>query len=163
MEKIVILKTNRSEYSVKEAANGSITVGDLIEILRNYHDLDAPIVFSNDNGYTYGYITESVVDEEYWEEEEEQDMCCGREDMEYDLANAVRKNNDQPVEIHSVWINDSDDQQGEDHEIIAVGYDENRTFGVFVEGDDFYPMTELSDDDVDAVWNAVWIQHISQR
>jgi hypothetical protein len=31
--------------------------------------LDSRIVFSNDNGYTYGYITERAVGEKEWEEE----------------------------------------------------------------------------------------------
>ena len=69
MEKITILKTNRYEYSIKEAANNSITVRELIEYLQYNTDLDSRIVFSNDNGYTYGYITEDIVDEEFWEEE----------------------------------------------------------------------------------------------
>lgn len=72
MEKITILKTNRSEYSIKEAADNSITVRELIEYLQYNTDLDSRIVFSNDNGYTYGYITEDVVDEEFWEEEPEE-------------------------------------------------------------------------------------------
>lgn len=73
MEKITILKTNRYEYSIKEAANNSITVRELIEYLQYNTDLDSRIVFSNDNGYTYGYITEDVVDEEFWEEEPEEE------------------------------------------------------------------------------------------
>ena len=72
MEKITILKTNRYEYSIKEAADNSITVRELIEYLQYNTDLDSRIVFSNDNGYTYGYITEDVVDEEFWEEEPEE-------------------------------------------------------------------------------------------
>ena len=73
MEKITILKTNRYEYSIKEAADNSITVRELIEYLQYNTDLDSRIVFSNDNGYTYGYITEDVVDEEFWEEEPEEE------------------------------------------------------------------------------------------
>ena len=73
MEKITILKTNRYEYSIKEAANNSITVRELIEYLQYNTDLDSRIVFSNDNGYTYGYITEDIVDEEFWEEEPEEE------------------------------------------------------------------------------------------
>ncbi len=71
MEKITILKTNRYEYSIKEAANNSITVRELIEYLQYNTDLDSRIVFSNDGGYTYGYVTEDVVDENFWEEEPE--------------------------------------------------------------------------------------------
>lgn len=71
MEKITILKTNRSEYSIKGAADNSLTVRELIEYLQYNTDLDSRIVFSNDGGYTYGYITESVVGEKEWEEEPE--------------------------------------------------------------------------------------------
>ena len=73
MEKITILKTNRSEYSIKEAADNSLTVRELIEYLQYNTDLDSRIVFSNDNGYTYGYITESAVGEKEWEEEPEEE------------------------------------------------------------------------------------------
>ena len=61
MNFIALLKTNRSEYSATEAAKHSITVGELIAELEHY-DEDAKIVFSNDNGYTYGYVTENCVD-----------------------------------------------------------------------------------------------------
>lgn len=147
MEKIVILKTNRSEYSVKEAANGSITVGDLIEILRNYHDLDAPIVFSNDNGYTYGYITESVVDEEFCEEEaEEEDLEMQRPEMEYELSEAVRKNGDKPVKIIAVTSDDGE------RLFLSVGYNDSRVFGVATDDEEFVPIEELSDDEVYSVY-----------
>lgn len=69
MEKIAILKTNRSEYSIKEAANDSLTVRELIEYLLNNLDMDSRIVFSNDGGYTYGYITERAVGEKELEED----------------------------------------------------------------------------------------------
>ena len=147
MDKIVILKTNRSEYSVKEAAKGSITVGDLIEILRNYHDLDAPIVFSNDNGYTYGYITESVVDEEFCEDEpEEEDLEMQRPEMEYEMFNAVRKNNDNPVKLIAVASDDGEKLY------ISLGYNDSREFGVFTDEEAFVPFDELSDDEVYSVY-----------
>ena len=147
MERIIVLKTNRSEYSVKEAANGSITVGDLIEILRNYHDLDAPIVFSNDNGYTYGYITESVVDEEFCEDEpEEEDLEMQRPEMEYELSEAVRKNGDKPVKIIAVTSDDGE------RLYLSVGYNDSRVFGVATDDEDFVPFDELSDDEVYSVY-----------
>lgn len=147
MERIIILKTNRSEYSIKEAANGSITVGDLIEILRNYHDLDAPIVFSNDNGYTYGYITESVVDEEYWEEEsEEEDDELTREDMVSDIERAIEKNGGKPITVKVVWL-----ERYDDREVITAGYQDG-VLGVTLEDGEFLPLDDLSDDEVDCVW-----------
>lgn len=148
MEKIVILKTNRSEYSVKEAANGSITVGDLIEILRNYHDLDAPIVFSNDGGYTYGYITESAVDEEFCEEEpEEEDDEYTREDMVSDIERAIEKNDGKPILVKVVWL-----KRYEDKEVLTAGYDDAGRLGVTLEDGSFILIDELNDDEVDSVW-----------
>lgn len=57
---MVLLKTNRTYYSSEEAAKDSITVEELIEELSNLPSKEK-IVFSNDNGYTYGYITPSVI------------------------------------------------------------------------------------------------------
>ena len=54
------LKTNRTYYSMQEALKDSITVGELIEELSHIPS-NEKIVFSNDGGYTYGYINSSVV------------------------------------------------------------------------------------------------------
>lgn len=54
------LKTNRTYYSMQEALKDSITVGELIEELSNIPS-NEKIVFSNDGGYTYGYIDSSVI------------------------------------------------------------------------------------------------------
>ena len=128
MEKIAILKTNRSECSIKEAANDSITVRELIEYLENNLDPDSRIVFSNDNGYTYGYITERAVNEETWEEEpEEEDLAMQRPEMEYEMFNAVRKNNDNPVKLIAVTSDDGE------RLYISLGYNDSREFGVFTD------------------------------
>ena len=60
MANIVQLKTNRTYYDLNEAAKDSITVGELIDLLE-YERRDAKIVFCNDNGYTYGYISEKTI------------------------------------------------------------------------------------------------------
>lgn len=147
MEKIAILKTNRSEYSIKEAANQSITVRELIDYLENNLDSDSRIVFSNDNGYTYGYITESVVDEEFLEEEpEEEDLEMQRPEMEYELSEAVRKNHDNPVKIHPVASDDGE------RLFFSVGYNDSRVFGVATDDEEFVPIEELSDDEVYSVY-----------
>lgn len=70
MKFIAILKTNRSEYDANLAAINSISVKELIRELEQI-DEDAKIVFSNDNGYTYGYIDESCVDIKEIETEED--------------------------------------------------------------------------------------------
>ena len=57
---MVILRTNRTYYSAEEAENESITVGELIERLEEFNPNDK-VIFSNDNGYTYGYISRGTV------------------------------------------------------------------------------------------------------
>lgn len=59
---MVLLKTNRSEYNADSAAKCSMTVGELIDFLGDFNKSDK-IVFSNDNGYTYGYITEDCFED----------------------------------------------------------------------------------------------------
>lgn len=148
MEKIAILKTNHSEYSIKEAATGSITVRELIEYLQDNLYLDSRIVFSNDNGYTYGYITESVVDEEFWEEEpEEEEEEWTREEMVADIERAIEKNDGKPIEVKVVWL-----KRYEDKEVLTAGYDDAGRLGVTLEDSNFIPIDELNDDEVDSVW-----------
>ncbi len=60
----IILHTNRSYYDALEAAENSMTVRELIERLEQ-EDGDQKIIFSNDNGYTYGTIGEDDVDDKY--------------------------------------------------------------------------------------------------
>lgn len=55
MKPIVTLKTNRDYYDAKECAENSMSVGEFMDMLSNYPS-DAKIVFSNDNGYTYGVV-----------------------------------------------------------------------------------------------------------
>lgn len=47
----------------------TMTVGELIELLQDY-DENTPIYLKNDNGYTYGSITESSFEDD-WEDDEE--------------------------------------------------------------------------------------------
>ena len=148
MEKIAILKTNRSEYSIKEAADYSITVRELIEYLENNLDPDNRIVFSNDGGYTYGYITESVVGQETWEEEpEEEDDEFTREDMVSDIERAIEKNNGGPILVKVVWLKRYDDK-----EVLTAGYNDAGRLGVTLEDGSFILIDELTDDEVDSVW-----------
>lgn len=73
MINIVILKTSRDSYDIRESADCSITVGELIRELKRNYDEDDKIVFSNDNGYTYGIIERESIDEERVETEDEED------------------------------------------------------------------------------------------
>lgn len=141
-ERIIVLDTNRSKYDIKEAADSSMTVAELIEELR-YLPEDCKVVFRNDGGYTYGYITDRHIDSEYWEpEEEEEDEVMERDDMEYEISEAVRKNNDNPVKLIAVTSDDGE------RLYLSVGYNDSMEFGVATDDEDFVPIEDLSDDEV---------------
>ena len=57
---IVILHTNRDDYNIEKCADKSLSVSEVINILSRYPD-DAKVVFSNDNGYTYGIVKNSSI------------------------------------------------------------------------------------------------------
>lgn len=56
MKKCVVLCTSRDNYGINCLLSDTMTVGELIDELREY-SRDLPIVFKNDGGYTYGYIS----------------------------------------------------------------------------------------------------------
>lgn len=70
--KYIILQTCREGYDAMQAEDcaTALTVGELISVLNNY-DKDLKVYFDNDNGYTYGSVTEDCIDEEEYGEEEE--------------------------------------------------------------------------------------------
>ena len=155
MERIITIDTRRSDYSVKEAADNSMTVTELIEELR-YLPGDCKVVFKNDNGYTYGYIMDRDIDSEYIEPEEdekEDEDVVDRADMENDIAEAVRKSKDGRVRLAAVWDDESK------REFRLVGFNDSRVLGVAAvsEEDDseFIPIEELSDSEVEDVWSAI--------
>ena len=73
----VIMETARTGYAPSQLGS-TLTVGELIEELEQYDD-DMPIIFSNDNGYTYGEIDLNTVrrytDYDDEDEEDEEDWC----------------------------------------------------------------------------------------
>ena len=73
MEQIVILKTSREEYDIRESAKVSYSVEKLIERLENFPK-GAKIVFYNNNGFTFSSIggtSISAISVETKKEEEE--------------------------------------------------------------------------------------------
>lgn len=63
MKTIITLETTRTDYSAEAAAaRRTMTVADLMAALEQYDD-DALVVFSNDNGYTFGAVTEDLFTE----------------------------------------------------------------------------------------------------
>ena len=53
------IEGRRSGYS-PDGCGKTLTVGELIEILSDF-DEDLPVYLRNDNGYTYGNITERTI------------------------------------------------------------------------------------------------------
>ena len=58
----------RREGYAPDQIKRTMTVGELIEFLEQF-DEDAEVFLNNDNGYTFGSITESSFEERYEEEE----------------------------------------------------------------------------------------------
>lgn len=61
------IEVARSGYTPTQCEK-TLTVRELIEILEGYED-DTPVYLSNDNGYTYGHISEEDIAIDYCEEE----------------------------------------------------------------------------------------------
>lgn len=64
-EQIIIIETERQTHNAAEAAKrrGCMTVAELVNFLQyNYND-DTKVVFSFDNGYTYGACVENMFHE----------------------------------------------------------------------------------------------------
>ena len=59
METIVIVRTNNSEYDIRNASENSISVGKMIEILERCPK-DAKIVFDNKH-YTFGELDSNTI------------------------------------------------------------------------------------------------------
>lgn len=68
--KPIYIEGKRNGYGIDQCGQ-TLTVGELIEILEQY-DYGRPIFLRNDNGYTYGSITErDITPAEEFEEEDE--------------------------------------------------------------------------------------------
>ena len=78
MNNVLFINGKRNGYSPEQCGR-TLTVGELIDILQGY-DPDMEVYLKNDNGYTYGSITDYDIyeddEEEDWEEE------CDEEDEE---------------------------------------------------------------------------------
>ena len=55
---VAVIRATRDGYSIEQVVKKAITVKELIAELRQF-DEESPVVISNDNGYTYGSITDS--------------------------------------------------------------------------------------------------------
>lgn len=60
MTKIIKLKVNRDYYDINDCVDNTLSVAEVIEILSRCPS-DAKVVFSNDNGYTYGNLDNNTI------------------------------------------------------------------------------------------------------
>ena len=68
---MVFIEGRRNGYGTDQISN-TMTVREMIEWLEQF-DEDAKVYLKNDNGYTFGSITQSSFEEEWEEDEEEED------------------------------------------------------------------------------------------
>lgn len=71
-KQVLIIEAKREGYSIEQAENEreAITVGELMQMLEDF-DEDAKVYISNDNGYTYGSVTEYRIREDWVDEDDE--------------------------------------------------------------------------------------------
>ena len=74
--------------------------------------------------------------------------------MEKIFNKVVKNNNRLDLSDMDVWLNNSDGEDGEYMQVSAIGFN-NGVFGVYVYDDDFFPFDELSDDEIEVIYNAV--------
>lgn len=63
MEKRIFIEGKRNGYSPEQCGD-TLTVAELIEILEGF-DEDSKVYIDNDNGYTFGSITEMDIRDSY--------------------------------------------------------------------------------------------------
>ena len=70
-KQVIIIEAKREGYTIEQAENEreAITVGELMQMLE-YFDEDTKVYISNDNGYTYGSVTEYRIREDWVDEDE---------------------------------------------------------------------------------------------
>ena len=70
-KQVLIIEAKREGYTIEQAENEreAITVGELMQMLEEF-DEDTKVYISNDNGYTYGSVTEYRIREDWVDEDE---------------------------------------------------------------------------------------------
>ena len=72
-KQVIIIEAKREGYTIEQAENEreAITVGELMQMLEDF-DEGTKVYISNDNGYTYGSVTEYRIREEEWVDEDDE-------------------------------------------------------------------------------------------
>ena len=68
MVKAVIINANRDGYTPGQCGS-TMTIGELIDELE-YYNRDLPVYLSHDNGYTYGALSEELIRERKFDNED---------------------------------------------------------------------------------------------
>ena len=64
--------TSRDTYGTRDAVDNTLSAREFIRLIEeNCNNLDEPIVFWNDNGYTLGFVTENSIKKGFIKNEEE--------------------------------------------------------------------------------------------
>ena len=102
METIIKVITRREDYDIRDSMDSSMTIQDVIDYLHTF-PMDAKIVMSNDNGFTFAPFREGTfmkVDVETREEEAERER---REQEEEDNTHWICPNcNEEDTTICSI-------------------------------------------------------------
>ena len=71
-KQVIIIEAKREGYTIEQAENEreAITVGELMQMLEGF-DEGTKVYISNDNGYTYGSVTEYRIREDWVDEDDE--------------------------------------------------------------------------------------------
>ena len=88
MDKVVTFRTQSNTYDVREAMESAMTVADLKAVLDCFPS-DAKVVFDNNNGFSFGEITQGrikVADVETYEEQSDREEA---EDEMESIENAI--------------------------------------------------------------------------
>lgn len=74
-EQVVVIEVARTDYSVTQVLDNrdTMNIKQLKKWLSGFDDDDeSPVVFSHDNGYTYGPLSENCIDTRCYDEEEDE-------------------------------------------------------------------------------------------
>ena len=122
MIRIVTLNANRSEYDIRDAAACSMTVRELIDELECNYNEDDKIVFSNDNGYTYGYVGAGYIDAHRVETYEEEEA----REKEEEYRETMEELRDELLDLHSDYEHVPDPGDEDDEDMSLEEYEARR-------------------------------------
>lgn len=91
MDTIVKIVPTREDYDIRDSAENTLLVGQVIDIL-TYLPKDAKMVFCNDNGHTFAPVRRSTFVTEFVETKEEEEERIRKEKEEDEKTSLVCPN-----------------------------------------------------------------------